>query len=347
VSELLGASTDVLDRGAESLSTHARRVQDIRTLAQRAVTELQASWNGSDLSELTRQWERQGSLMLAGVCDCLDTCAARLRAQSAAQRLTSSTDPAGSPVAPVGRTPPAPTPPRASSPPEVSASWWRSLSPQQQQGVITDHPEWIGNRDGVAFTARDLANRALLALDRDRLLAEKDRIVAAGDPLDVVLLGHPCRGLLACHLAALDPVADKLASLAAIDRTLVLPGDRQLVLLDLSKPLVQAAIARGNIDTADNVAVFVSGLSTTVTASMVSGDKNMGDLRRQSEAESLRAHTGDSTAAVMWIGYQAPQTGWDLVGDHSVALDLAAASGASQLVPFLRGSPRPATGTRT
>jgi len=55
VSELLGANTDVLDRKAEALSVDARRVQDIRTLAQRALGELQGSWNGADLLSLTQQ----------------------------------------------------------------------------------------------------------------------------------------------------------------------------------------------------------------------------------------------------------------------------------------------------
>ena len=53
MSELLGADTDLLDLSAESLSTDARRVQDIRCLTQRAVAELQANWNGFDLMRLS------------------------------------------------------------------------------------------------------------------------------------------------------------------------------------------------------------------------------------------------------------------------------------------------------
>ena len=98
MSELLGANPDLLERHAESLSTDAQRVQDIRALAQRVVAELKDSWTGADLAHLTEQWEHQTSLLLAGASASLDTCAARLRSQSAAQRHTSSAD-AGSGVA--------------------------------------------------------------------------------------------------------------------------------------------------------------------------------------------------------------------------------------------------------
>ena len=139
MSELLGARTDVLDRNAESLSSDARRVQDIRTLAHRAVAELQAGWNGSDLMHLTQQWEQQASPLLAGASASLDTCAAQLRAQSAAQRVASSNDGGSSPTTPMPLTPPAAPPARGS--PADNATWWTSLSAQQQEQVIREHPD--------------------------------------------------------------------------------------------------------------------------------------------------------------------------------------------------------------
>jgi len=89
LNELLGANTGVLDQVAQSLSSGALRMQDIRTLAQRALFELQAGWNGSDLLQLTHQWEQQVSPRLAEASMSLDRCAARLRAQSTAQREAS------------------------------------------------------------------------------------------------------------------------------------------------------------------------------------------------------------------------------------------------------------------
>jgi len=363
LNQLLGANTDVLDRIAESLSADARRVQDIRTLAQRAVAELQAGWNGPDLLHLTQQWEQQASPQLAGASATLDTCAAQLRAQSAAQRGASADDdrvagelPAGmAPSAvlgiplllgsggnppgtsttpttpttgPTGPTPPPASPPKHGSPAD-NAIWWRSLGPQQQEQVIEEHPDWIGNRDGVAFTARDRANRALLRVDRARFVADKER-------LEADLAGDWFGGAFTNDDAALAQVKDKLASLDAIDQTLARTGARQLLVLEMGPERAQAAIARGNVDTADNVAVFVPGLSSTVNDSMKGYDDNMDQLQHRAELESKRANANQSAATVTWIGYQAPQ--WsETLGSNSVSLDNAAKDGAAQLVPFLQG----------
>lgn len=331
MSELLGANTDVLERNAESLSTDARRVQDIRTLAQRAVAELQAGWNGSDLIRLTQQWEQQASPLLAGASASLDTCAAQLRAQSSAQSAASRFDDASSPAIPKSMAPPSPPPTRGS--PADHATWWRSLSTLQQERVIREHPEWIGNLDGVSFTARDLANRALLTTDRNRLLAEKQR-------LEAVLQGDWSFGVLTNDDAMLDQVQDKLASIDVIEATLAQSGARQLLLLDLSHARAQAAIANGSIETADHVAVFVPGMKSNVTNTMKEYDKAMSQLQQRAQSESIRAHPAQSatTATVTWIGYQTPEVGRDLFNpDKSVASDRTAKDGAALLVPFLRG----------
>jgi hypothetical protein len=121
--------------------------------------------------------------------------------------------------------------------------------------------------------------------------------------------------------------------------TLAKTGERQLLLLDLSAPRAQAAIARGNVDTANDVAVFVPGLSANVTDALTLYDGSMGQLQRRAELESNQADpVRKATAAVVtWIGYQAPQLGWELIGDNSVAGDHSATRGAALLVPFLRG----------
>jgi len=346
MTELLGANTDTLDRIAESLSVDARRVQDIRTQAQCAVAELQAGWNGPDLWHLTQEWEQGTSPQLASASMSLDTCAAELRAQSTAQQGASSNDGAdwgsfpawmassgwvGMPLltGPGDNTPA--KPPKLGSPTD-NATWWRSLSPSQQQQVIAEQPDWIGNRDGVPFTARDQANRALLSVNRARLVAERER-------LEADLTFNPFEGTYYRDDDALAHVKDKLSSLGVIEQTLARSGQRQLLLLDMSRERAQAAIARGNVDTADNVAVFVPGMTTNVTDSMKGYDDNMDQLQHRAELEDKRVHpTQDlTTATVTWIGYQTPQPGWDLIGDDSVADERAARAGAEKLVPFLQG----------
>ena len=333
VSELLGANTDLLDRAAESLGTDSRRLQDISALAQRVVAELQGSWNGSDLIQLAKQWEHRASPLLAGTSASLDTCAAQLRSQSAAQRATSHAGGGAIPAPPMPLAPPPPPPTTGS--PAGNAAWWKSLSTLQQERVIRTHPDWIGNRDGVSFVARDLANRALLAVDRGFLLTGKAR-------LETALASHWSSGAIDTHYpdaAALAQVKDQLASITAIETTLA-RGDRQLLLLDLSKARAQAAIANGNVETADNVAVFVPGMDSNVTDTMKEYDTEMRHMQQRAQQECIRAEPSQSstTATVTWIGYQTPQWGLDLLNPAtSVASDTTAKTGAASLVPFLRG----------
>ena len=357
MTELLGAKTDALDLMAETLSTDARRVQDIRDQTQRAVAELETGWKGPDLWHLIQQWEQQASPQLASASASLDLCAARLRAQSAAQRWTSSGGedrgcaPAWTALSaltalstapgivllsglggstPTGAAAPA-YPPHHGSPTD-NASWWTALGPQQQEQVINDHPGWIGNRDGVPFAARDRANRALLIVNRADLVTE-------GRRLEADLADNWLRDVLTTDDEALEQVKDKVASLDVIEQILAKGGPRQLLLLDMEPDRAQAAIARGNVDSADNVAVFVPGMTATVTDSMKSYDNDMDRLQHRAELENKRANPNQdsTTATVTWFGYEAPQLGWDLIGANSVADDHAARAGAAKLVPFLRG----------
>jgi hypothetical protein len=354
--ELLGAATETLDRMAESLGLDARTLQDIRRRAWQVVAEIQAAWDGPDLWHLVQQWEQKALPQLANASTSLETCAAQLLAQSTAQSGASSnevtsaeavfrwvapgvalgigvTGSAGgrSSAEPLTLAPVAGSPPEHGSPGE-NAGWWKSRTIQEQQRVIREHPEWIGNRDGVPFAARDEANRAVLGVDRDRLVAIQAQLNAR-------LSGSWLGGTLTNDDEALAHVEAKLASLDAIDQTLARDGDRQLLLLDLSHERAQAAIARGDVDNADNVAVFVPGLTANVNGSMKDYDHEMDQLQHRAELESKRANPAGSstTATVTWIGYQAPQLGWDLIGDNSVADDHAAQVGAAQLVPFLQG----------
>ena len=331
MSELLGANTEFLERVAGSLNTHARRVQDIRALAHRVVTELQVSWNGSDVDQLTQEWEERASPLLAVASDSLSSCATQLRAQSSAQQLASR---AAGGTDPVGPRPiqPAAAPPARGSPAD-NAAWWSSLSTLQHQQVIREHPDWIGNRDGVSLTDRDLANRALLTIDRDRLVAERARLGA-------VLAGDWSFGLLTNDDAALRQVEDKLASLDVIEASLAGEGDHQLLLLDLSQARAQAAVANGNVETADNVAVFVPGMSSNITDTMKAYDTEMRHMQQRAQLESIRAHPSQAstTATVTWVGYQTPEWGLDLViPSRSVLADRGAETAAASLVPFLQG----------
>lgn len=68
----------------------------------------------------------------------------------------------------------APYPPEGEGvvPQDVTA-WWNALSKEEQDKVIAEHADWIGNRDGVPAEASNRANIPLL----DRELEDAQRAV--------------------------------------------------------------------------------------------------------------------------------------------------------------------------
>ena len=63
--------------------------------------------------------------------------------------------------------------------PQEVEDWWNGLSPEQQQWIAADRPDWVRNRDGIPTVVRDGANMRWLDAERTRLQAELDRELAA------------------------------------------------------------------------------------------------------------------------------------------------------------------------
>lgn len=229
------------------------------------------------------------------------------------------------------------TPPPDGGSPGDNAGWWDSLSDQEKREVIEQHPDWIGNLDGVDAASRDEANRHRLVTERDRLEAE---LTAARADLADNWFG----GFGNNDDARVAELEAKLASLDVIERTLG-HGDRALLVLDLGGERAKAAIANGDVDSADHVAVFTPGLTTTVDGSMASYDARMADLRARTEAEFDRRGSSDTVATVAWLGYEAPQNrdgllnkGYDLLfDDDRVISEKPAQRGGEALASFLTG----------
>ncbi|MGH3902935.1 MAG: alpha/beta hydrolase [Pseudonocardiaceae bacterium] len=221
--------------------------------------------------------------------------------------------------------------------PGDNAGWWAALSEQERRALIDSDPGALGNLDGLPAAVRDEANRARIDDERAALEDERDRLQA---DLDDNWFG----GTFTNADAALEHVNAKLASLDRIEQTLDQPGDRQLLALDLSGERAEAAVAVGDVDTADHVAAFTPGLGSTVDGSLEGYDKDMELLRQQAETESRRYGDGGSVATVTWIGYQSPQPalgGWNPLGNplssDSVVHDDLARAGGSDLAEFYRG----------
>ncbi|GAA2843452.1 alpha/beta hydrolase [Crossiella cryophila] len=208
-------------------------------------------------------------------------------------------------------------PPKGGTPGD-NAGWWASLSEAERTGLLKNRPDLLGNLDGLPATVRDQANRARIPLERAALEAKiKDLSMAPG--ADVATAGYRA----------------KLEELDEVEKTLA-KGDRQLLVLDTGGNRLKAAIATGNVDTANHVAVFTPGMTSNVKDSISGYDDQMEELRRVTRDESKRYGDGGSVAMVTWIGYEAPQTS-EILSGNSVALEGSATRGAEKLSSFLNG----------
>jgi hypothetical protein len=222
-------------------------------------------------------------------------------------------------------------PPPGKGTPGNTAAWWDTLSPDERNWIIANRPDWIGNRDGIPFTARDQANRRTLSWEKLRLQAERQR-------LGQYARTQHARGGGATDIEArLRFLDEKLQSIRAIEGALAKPGERQLLLLNTAPERTEAAIANGNVDTADHVAVFTPGLTSNVADSLGQYDATMAQLKYRAEGELVRYGGGGSVATVSWLGYQAPQIGETIGDPNSVAFQEAAERGVAKLAPFLQG----------
>lgn len=204
--------------------------------------------------------------------------------------------------------------PRAGASPRDVRDWWVGLTERQRLAVVAAAPGAIGNLHGVPAGARHAANT--VALDRDladlgglhpSLLTDQERRT-----LEVARATDEARDNIARHV---DPVTGEpvTAQVYAYDPT-AFDGDGRV------------AVAAGDLDTADHVAVLVPGLGTD-------GDSaGFYSERAATLYESTRTlDPSQSNATLAWIGYDAPDNvpwegGVDALG--VVREDLAAAGGA-------------------
>lgn len=215
-----------------------------------------------------------------------------------------------------GTMPITPPPPQGAAPTD-NAGWWATLSPAERRTMLHAHPELLGNRNGVPAHIRDAANRARIPMERARLQEALRR--AEDDDRRA-------------------EIQAKLDSLDTIERILDKP-DRHVLTLDMSHQRAEAAIANGDVDNADHVAVFTPGFTSTVDGSMAGYDDSMRDVTLRTQRMLEKTDPGATVATVTWLGYQAPQMdmGGVLFKDQSVLFTDAAARGAKDLSGFLNG----------
>ncbi|MFI1935232.1 alpha/beta hydrolase [Streptomyces sp. NPDC020330] len=162
--------------------------------------------------------------------------------------------------------------------PAERKAWWAGLTDEQREEYLAVYPDQIGNLDGIPALVRDAANRDNLQLLMGKLEGRND-----------------------------EDSATKLAALREIDRQLrVVPGagEPPMYLLGIGdQGNGRAIVSYGNPDTARNVAAYVPGLNTSLDQEFAKGD-----LKRARDTAVAAREVDESTAAMVWLGYDAPQS---------------------------------------
>lgn len=215
-------------------------------------------------------------------------------------------------------------PPAGASAQEV-ASWWNSLSDKDKQWMIEQHPDVIGNLEGVDYTSRNQANRIMLPRLQQQAKEELDAYVAkVGPHMNGPEFEEFIR--LSARVKALDQIEETL--LQEVDGV-----PRYLMQLDPSGPNILAAVSQNNPDETQHIGVIVPGMTTSVAGNGKNGSIADYDLHATTmrEAAEKAAGPGQKVAMVSFFGYDAPP------GVLEASNTDMAQAGAKKLSSFLTG----------
>ena len=222
-----------------------------------------------------------------------------------------------------------PTLPPADASPQENASWWNSLSEEDKQWMIREHPDRIGNLEGIDYTSRNQANRIMLPRLQKQAADELQQFY------DTYGTSIPMTPENAGLLAEEKRLKDRVTALDKIEATLNKESDgvpRYLMQLDPSGPNILAAISQNNPDDTDHIGVIVPGMTTSVAGNGKDGSILDYDVHATVMRESAEkaAKPGEKVAMVEFFGYDAPQ-GADVISTSK------AHKGADRLAGFLNG----------
>lgn len=172
--------------------------------------------------------------------------------------------------------------------PAARREWWARLTDEQREEYLAVYPDLIGNLDGIPALIRDTANRDNLQLLIGKLEGQDG-----------------------------ERAETQLAGLREIDRQLQAGRQPPMYLLGIGdEGNGRAIVSYGNPDTARNVSAYVPGLNTSLDADFAKNDLK----RARDTAIGMQRHD-PSSASIVWLGYDAPQSpdGWDgldVMGDE-------------------------------
>ncbi|MGW6097952.1 alpha/beta hydrolase [Streptomyces sp. NPDC055157] len=183
-------------------------------------------------------------------------------------------------------------------------AWWDGLTQNQRDRYLAVSPDRIGNLDGIPAATRDTANRENLRDLMGKLEGQDDA-----------------------------KSKEQLAGLREIDRQLKENGKQPpMFLLGIGdEGNGRAIVSYGNPDTSKNVSAYVPGLNTSLDEEFA---KN--DLKRARDTAIGAQGYDRSSAAIVWLGYDAPQSP-DGLGSLAVMGDGRAVKGGAAYSDFMGG----------
>lgn len=190
---------------------------------------------------------------------------------------------------------------------EYVAAWWASLTDAEKEHLIQTQPATIGNLDGIDGTSRDKANRAQLNADIAATQKELDKAKAEYNSDEAESQRKLGNAEKANKVDELQKKLDELNNL----HSSIEGENRQLLVYDPATgekghEVLHAAVAVGNVDTADHVSTFVPGMTTNVKDNMEGYTGDMENLKNASERKLQETGQGGSVATIVWQGYDAP-----------------------------------------
>ncbi|MBT8225840.1 MAG: hypothetical protein HKP61_04990 [Dactylosporangium sp.] len=201
--------------------------------------------------------------------------------------------------------------PVAGTDPATVHAWWDGLAEEERRYVVANHPDLVGNLDGVPIDARDQANRIVFDQETDRLQAHRHDLADREAYLrqmmregrlaevypDLAARGLSVRDAALFDLETIDQQrADSDGKLKGIgqiaDRLNVTDPSRQRAYLIgfSTEGDGRAVVSIGNPDTADNVLTYVPGTGADIT-------HPGGDIKR-AEKMAIDASPGVGTNTV-------------------------------------------------
>jgi uncharacterized protein YukE len=214
--------------------------------------------------------------------------------------------------------------PPPGSDPRAVAAWWKGLSQAERDQLLATQFDALGRLCGLPAEVLDTANRRRIDADQERLGASKstldtqitqraselgldpsDESALRSDPTLADLLDQ--RQDVNRQLDNANAAEQRVADARELATANGITDDVYVLSYDPVGPGRQEgtlAVAFGNPDTADNLAVTVPGVGTTLENGFPNGQAV--ELREQMDA----AAPGSHNATVAWLGYDAPS--WDL-----------------------------------